>query len=64
MLLQQMVSRCAKATDEGLSYVPSDPRGYAELRTEILAMDVRKAECLVLSSKNRAARLTKKTTKA
>ena len=56
MLLQQMVSRCAKATDEGLSYVPSDPRGYAELRTEILAMDVRKAECPVLPSKNRAAR--------
>ena len=35
---------------------PWEPRGYAELRTEILAMDVRKAECPLLSSKNRAAR--------
>ena len=51
-----MVSCGAKATDEGLGYVPSEPRGYAELRTEILAMDVRKAECPVLPSKNRAAR--------
>ena len=56
MLLQQMVSGCAKVTDKVLGYVPSDPGGYAELRTEILAMDVRKAECLMLSSKNRAAR--------
>ena len=56
MLLQQMVSGCAKVTDKFLGYVPSDPRGYAELRTEILAMDVRKAECPVLPSKNRAAR--------
>jgi len=31
-----MVSRCAKATDECLGYVPSDSRGYAELRTEII----------------------------
>ena len=56
MLLQQMVSGCAKVTDKVLGNVPSEPRGYAELRTEILAMDVRKAECLMLSSKNRAAR--------
>jgi len=56
MLPQQMVSCGAKATDEGLGNVPSEPGGDAELRTEILAMDVRKAECPVLSSKNRAAR--------
>ena len=56
LLQQQMVSGCDKVTDKVLGYVPSDPSGYAELRTEILAMDVRKAECLVLPSKNRAAR--------
>jgi len=56
LLQQQMVSGCDKVTDKVLGNVPSEPRGDAELRTEILAVDVRKAECLVLPSKNRAAR--------
>lgn len=49
MLLQQVVPCCAKVTSKSPDQVPWEDD--AGLRTEILAIDVRKAECPVLSSK-------------
>ncbi|XP_048782483.1 uncharacterized protein LOC125684399 [Lagopus muta] len=56
MLLQQMIPHSLKPVMRFQTSSPGDPEGVAELRTKNVAIDVRKAECPVLSSKNRAAR--------